>query len=68
MPVLSLQTLPQLCFLTQRKQVSEDTEDIQEDILVTGALKWKHTDFNAEFRTLNFILYQATTAHAVQRL
>lgn len=35
---------PHLRFLTQRQQVSEDTEDVQDDILVTGALEWKHTN------------------------
>lgn len=59
--------LPQLCFLTQREQISEDTEDIQKDILVAGALKWKHNNFSIEFRTVNFILHRATVPHVVQR-
>lgn len=58
---------PELCFLTQREQVSEDTENVQDDLLVTGALKWKHLTFRDQFRAVNFMLHRAAVHHGAQR-
>lgn len=58
---------PDLSFLTQREQVSEDAENVQDDILVTGALKQKHSTFRDQFRAGHLLLHRAAVHHAVQR-